>query len=459
MKLIDIVNGPWAITPEMLGEIQSIYRAHVRGPKIDIPEVEARLGRPLNNEPKGYDVIDNVAVIPVDGVISKRMNLLSQVSGGVSAELLKRDFAQAMNDPTVKGIILAVDSPGGTVSGTAEVSQFIHEARGSKPIYTWSDGMMASGGYWIGSAADKVYISSGTVMVGSVGVLFKHVDISKEEELAGRKTTEITSGRYKRIAGQYEPLSAEGRADMQEKSDIIYSEFVNAVADHRGVSADEVINRMADGRVFVGRQAIEAGLVDGVSTLEALIADINQQQAPAGVARAANQKGKIMTLEQLRAEHPDLVAAIVAEATEGMVATADLQQQLATAQAAGAAGELARIQAVEDQLIPGHEALISQLKADGKTTAAEAAQQVLAAEKGAQASALAALEAGSNPIVPAAEAGQQTEIDPNSPIEERAQTQWDADAGLRTEFGGKFESFLAYAKASDAGRAKVLGKK
>ncbi len=410
MKLIDIVNGPWAITPEMLGEIQQIYHAHVRGPKIDIAEVEARLGRPLKNEAKSYEVTDNVAVLAVDGPFSKRMNLFSQISGGVSSELLKRDLAQALEDPTVKGVILAIDSPGGTVDGTAELAQFIREARGNKPIYAWTDGMMASAAYWLGSAADKVFISSGTTMVGSIGVVAKHVDVSQAEGKNGVKTTEITAGRYKRVSSQYEPLTTEGRADIQGKIDVIYSEFVNDVAAHRGVTADEVINRMADGRVFVGRQAIEAGLVDGVSTLEALIADINQQQAPAGVARAANQKGtKIMTLDQLRADHPEPVAAIVAEATEGMTAAADLQQQLATAKAEGGAGELARIQAVEDQLIPGHEALIGQLKADGKTTGPEAAQQVLAAEKGARAKALADLEEDGNAVVAAAEggAGQQ----------------------------------------------------
>jgi signal peptide peptidase SppA len=459
MKLIDIVNGFWAITPDMLDEIQSIYRAHVRGPKIDISAIEASLGRPLKNEKRGYEVIDNVAILPIDGVVSKRMNLFAQISGGISTELLKRDFAQAMADPTVKGVIMAIDSPGGTVSGVAEVAKFIREARGTKPIYAWSDGQMCSGAIWFGSSADRVYISSGTVLTGSVGVLAKHVDVSQAEEKQGIKTTEITAGSYKRIASQYGPLTADGRADIQEKADLIYSEFINDIAANRGVSVDEVLTRMADGRVFVGRQAIEAGLVDGVATLEDLIAAINQQQAPAGVARAANQKGQIMTLDQMRAEHPDLVAAIVAESTEGMIAAADLQQQIATARAEGAAGERARIQAVEEQLIPGHEALIAALKFDGQTTAATAAQQVLAAEKGARTAALSVIESSANPIVPAAEGGQGGTIDPNAPIEERAKAQWDKDPGMRAEFGDKFESYLAYAKATDSGRARVLGKK
>lgn len=456
MKLIDIVNGPWAIVPDMLGEIQEIYRAHVRGPKIDIGAVEERIGRPLKNEPKGYQVIDNVAILTVDGVIAQRMNLMMQVSGGTSSDLLRRDLAQALDDPQVKGVIAAISSPGGTVSGAAETADMIRAMRGRKPMIAWTDSQMASAAYWIGSAFDAVYISSDTTMVGSIGVVASHVDVSRAEENEGIKTTEITAGRYKRIASQFEPLTTEGRADIQAKVDYLYTAFVNDVAANRGVPVEEVLSRMADGRVFVGRQALAAGLVDGVSTLEALIAKINQTKAPAGVARAANQGATAMNIEQLKAEHPELFAAIVAEAQTGMVPAAELQTQLEAA----AAGERARIQAVESQLIPGHEALIASLKYDGKTTGDQAAAAIVAAEKVARAAALAAIEGGANQPVGAVEppAGSAA-VDPSLPIEERAQAQWDKDADLRAEFGGRFGSFLAYTRQQEQGRARIFGGK
>ncbi|MCP3177297.1 signal peptide peptidase SppA [Desulfuromonas sp. KJ2020] len=459
MRLIDIVNGPWAITPEMLGEIQNIYRAHVRGPKIDIEAVESRLGRPLKNEPKGYDVIDGVAVLPIDGAISQRMNLFSQISGGTSSDLIKRDLAAALEDPTVRGIVAAISSPGGTVSGTAELADFIRSQRGRKPMYAWTDGQMASAAYWIGSAFDQVYISSDTTLVGSIGVVAKHIDTSESEAKAGVKVTEITSGKYKRIASEHAPLTAEGLADIQSKTDYLYSAFVNDVAQNRNVSVEDVLSRMADGRVFVGRQAIDAGLVDGVSTLEELIARINQPKAPAGVARAAEKGTKIMTLEQLRADHPDLVAALVAEATEGMISATDLQAQIVTARTEGAEQERARIQSVEEQLIPGHEALIASLKFDGKTTGDQAASAIVSAEKGARVAALKAIESGASPAVPAAEPGNGSGVDPSAPIEDRAQAEWDKDSNLRAEFGNRFESYLAYRKNSETGRARILGKK
>ena len=266
MRLIDIINGQWAITAEMLDEIQAIYARHLRGEKIDLARLSAETGLAFDNHPQGYVVEDGVAVLPIDGVIAKRANLFTRISGGTSSELVGRDFQIALSDPAVQAIVLSVDSPGGTVDGTPDLADLIYQSRGQKPVLTHSDGMIASAAYWIGSAADAVYLSSEVAMAGSIGVVTKHVDVSAAEAKAGIKTTEIYAGRYKRIASQYEPLNDEGRAAMQKAVDYAYSVFVDAVARNRGATAEEVIANMADGRVFQGSQAVTAGLVDGVST-------------------------------------------------------------------------------------------------------------------------------------------------------------------------------------------------
>ncbi len=457
MKLIDIVNGPWAIAPEMLGEIQSIYRAHVRGPKIDIPAVEARIGRPLKNEAKSYQVIDGVAVLELSGPIARRMNLIMQISGGTSSELFRRDFLQAIDDPTVSAVVMAINSPGGTVDGTQELADTIYAQRGKKPVVALAEGTMASAAYWIGAAADAIYMSDATAMVGSIGVVASHVDVSKAEEMAGQKTTEITAGRYKRIASEYEPLTSEGRAEIQAKVDALYAVFVDSVATYRGVSVEDVLTRMADGKVFVGKEAMEAGMVDGVSNLDALIAQLTQK-AGAGVARAEKKGPKIMTLDMLRADHPDLVEALVAEATEGMISAETLQEQLAAARAEAITAERERIAAIEALAIPGHDALIAQLKAEG-ATADEAALKIIGAEKQARQSALAAIEKSGSVAVPPAEGQGGSGVDPSAPLEDRARAEFDRDADLRAEFGGRFEPYLAYRKSIDQGRARVLGKK
>ena len=237
-------------------------------------------------------------------------------------------------------------------------------------------------------------IQKGVIIRGG-RVVATHTDISKAQAAAGVKTTEIFAGQYKRIASNYAPLSKEGRQTMQDQVDYTYSLFVGAVAKHRGVSTDVVLQDMADGRIFIGQQAIDAGLVDGVSTLELLVAQLNASRASGqSVGASLNRAGVAqpkpigaampITREQLAAEAPDVLAAIQAE---------------------GASAERERIQSIEAQAIPGHEALIASLKFDGKSTAGDAAMAVLAAEKQArtkQAAKLAGDAPAPLPLVPAA---------------------------------------------------------
>ena len=329
MKLADIVNGPWAVTPEMLTEIQGIYRTHLKGDKIDLEAVEARLGQPLNNEPKAYEIEDGVAVITLDGVIGKRMNLMTRISGGVSTDLARRDLADAVADPEVDAILLDIDSPGGTVEGTPDLYNDILAARKELPIIAWSDGTIASAAYWIASACDKIFIANDAAVVGSIGVVAGHRDISGAEAQAGIKTTEITAGRYKRIASSYAPLDSAGRADIQSRLDYIYAYFVDSVAAGRGVSSATVLEKMADGRIFIGRQNLDHGLVDGVATKAELIKRINAGEfatrpQPAAGAAVAKNGDFAMTIDELKKDHAELIdqieAAAVAEKLPAAVA-------------------------------------------------------------------------------------------------------------------------------------------
>ena len=366
MNILDILYQPWAIAPDRLTEIQAIYATHLRGESIDIEAVEARIGRQLQNQSQGYQVQDGAALIPLRGVMAPRMNLMSQVSGGTSTELFARDVQAALSDPQVKSIVLLVDSPGGSVGGTQAAAAAVMAARGVKPIATYSDGTMASAAYWVGSAADRVYISSGVDQVGSIGVVASHVDVSQREAQLGMKTTEIVAGRYKRIASQYGPLTESGRQSIQDQVDYLYSLFVGDVAAQRGVSTDKVLADMADGRVFIGQQAIDAGLVDAIGRIEGVIAEMNDR-----AATAARVTASIPAPRRSSMNHMQVAAAWAAENPEAA----------AMLRAEGAAGERDRIAAVRAQSLPGHEALIEKLAADGITTGAEAAIQVVAADR------------------------------------------------------------------------------
>ncbi len=409
MKLLDVITAPWAIQPEKLIEIQAIYTTHMRGEKIDIEAVEKRLGRQLVNEAQSYEIRDGVAIIPVNGVLAKRANLMTQVSGMSSTELIGRDIKQAINDPAVIGIVLAIDSPGGTVDGTQALANIVASARGIKPTAALADGCMCSAAYWIGAQADAVYIAGDTVQVGSIGVVASHTDISGAQAAEGIKTTEITAGKYKRVSSQYGPLSEDGRATIQAQVDHLYSVFVAEVAKARGVPEQKVIQDMADGRVFIGQQAKAAGLVDGVSTLDDVIATVKQRAA--GVAATTNApraEGETMDRESILATAPDIAESFRAE---------------------GAQAERQRMIDVEAQTLPGHEALIAQLKADGQTTGPEAAAQVLAAERGKLAAMAVQLAADAPAAVPhaaAPEAAESAAKDPRTALHDKAK-QYQAD--------------------------------
>lgn len=392
MNITDILTSPWAIEPGKLIELQAIYAAHMRGEGIDIKAAEQRLGRPLANEQRSYDIVDGVAILPIEGVIAKKMNMFSQISGGTSSQMARRSLADANNDPAVHSIILAIDSPGGTVDGTQAFADAVLATRGGKPVVTLASGTMASAAYWFGSAASAAYVADSTTSVGSIGVVTTHVDVSGAEAARGIKTTELSAGKYKRIASQYGPLSEDGRQSIQDQLDYMYSLFVGAVATNRGVSTEVVLSDMADGRTFIGQQAVDAGLVDGIITLDALVAKLNQERSAKGRAptpyRAGQQartphpiqlKGISMNKEQIEAEHPQLAAELRAD---------------------GAKTERERIQSVEAQAIPGHEALIAALKFDGKSNAGDAALAVLAAEKTSRnAYAAAAAKDAPQPVV------------------------------------------------------------
>jgi signal peptide peptidase SppA len=393
-NVLDVLTAPWAIQPEKLVEIQSIYATRLRGETIDIKAIEADIGRPLDNQPKPYTVIDGVAVLPLFGVISKRMNLFSQISGGVSTEMAIRDFNAAMEDPQVRTIVLQIDSPGGTVDGTQALADLVYQARGVKRVVALADGLMASAAYWIGSAAERIYMTDNTTHVGSIGVVTSHTDISGAEAKAGRKTTEIYAGKYKRIDSNYEPLTNAGEAYLQQQVDYIYSVFVNSVARNRGTSVDAVLKNMADGRIFIGQQAIDAGLVDGVSTLDELVANYKGAETMKIITQNTERTNGFESIEQAARREWETDSILRAEFGNRFETYLAYRQAEANGQV--------RIHGMPAQ---------QRLHGDGV-----------------------------------------------EPIENIARREWDASPDLRGEFANNFSTYLAYRQAEANGQVRVLGK-
>ena len=191
--------------------------------------------------------------------------------GGCSSQGVAKNFMAALNDPLVKSILFQFDTPGGTVDGTQELANLIQENRGSKPIIGYSDGMCCSAGYWIMSAMDKRFISGDTVEVGSIGVIAKHFDMTEMAKMEGVKVTEIVAGKFKNVGSRFKKMTDEDKSILQDQVDYLYSVFVGDVARNLGKTEENVLTNMADGRIFFGRQAIDAGLVDGYASIDRLI--------------------------------------------------------------------------------------------------------------------------------------------------------------------------------------------
>lgn len=409
MTLIDLLTGPWAIAPDKLLELQAIYATHFRGDKIDLPALEARLGRPLAHEQQDYRIEPGgVAVLSLSGVMAPKANLFSAVSGGISTQKATVQLESAVADPRVKSIVLHLDSPGGNVLGTPEFGAAIYQLSQEKPIVAYSDGMLCSAAYWAGSAACAVYISGPVVQVGSIGVVHSRTYNPTTPVVEEN----ITAGKYKRLSTGREPYSPEARAVVQADVDYLYSLFVDTVAQYRSTTTEQVLAHMADGRVFRGQQAINAGLVDGVSTLDELIASLAQNPAAYATRRKA--------VFALGADSPSLEAGapedtstrelenpMPPEDNKAPLTRASFEQEHAPLFAQlraeftqlGASQERERIQAVlaVGEGLPGHEKLLTAMAYDGKSTAADASFAVLAAEKATRAAALAAHTADAPP--------------------------------------------------------------
>jgi signal peptide peptidase SppA len=260
----------WAIRPEYMESLLNdpSFESKLQS-AIDNPEAMAAVAGRTDGE-KGYDVIDGVAVISIAGPMAKRMSFMLWLMGGITFGQISDAIYQAVDDPGVDAIVLNMDSPGGTVSGTDAFAETVATAAAIKPVVSFANGCMCSATYWSGSAASMV-MAERTASVGSIGVVYVHKDVSKAAESAGIKFTVLTAGKYKATGNNYAPLPDADREVLQGELDAIYNIFISSVADHRGVDEETVKKNMADGRVFIGAAALDAGLVDGIGNLDAAI--------------------------------------------------------------------------------------------------------------------------------------------------------------------------------------------
>lgn len=255
-----IEETPWAILPSRLRQ----WVAALASDESDA-QIRARFeGGSRSAVPSG----PGVGVVQIIGPISQRTTVLEALFGiGTSTASVGAQIKALTVDPGIKAIVLDVDSPGGTVAGTQELAQLVMDARETKPVVAVANSQMASAAYWIGSAASEIVAAPGA-LVGSIGVIAMHLDESKALEMEGIKATLITAGRYKGEADPTQPLSDEARGRIQEIVDQSYAAFVASVARGRGVSVAEVRSGYGQGRILTAREALAAGMIDRIGTLD-----------------------------------------------------------------------------------------------------------------------------------------------------------------------------------------------
>jgi len=303
-----ITGDPWAITETALHTILEVAARENEAPEA----VAAKLGRQLQNSYNATER-DGVAIIPVTGPLFRYANIFTAISGASSYELIARDFMSALENPQITSIILDIDSPGGEVNGVSELASMIFEARGTKPIIAYASGDAASGAYWIASAADEIVVSE-TSALGSIGVVGIYRGKSAKESA---ETVEIVSSQspHKRL----DPMSDDGRAKLQTRIDSMADVFVSTITRNRSVTADHVLEHYGGGDVMIGAHAVNASLADRIGSLERLITELSspKTQSPPieGFFNSTQPKKekKPMNLEQLKTDHPDLVASLHAE--------------------------------------------------------------------------------------------------------------------------------------------------
>jgi protease-4 len=209
---------------------------------------------------------DKVALIAVEGVIMEEQK--SEGMFGATTKLVervRRELAAAEKDKDVKAVLLEVNSPGGSVSASDEIWHLIKKfkERAKKPVVVWMSGLAASGGYYISAPADVIYCSP-TTITGSIGVIMSSFNFSGSMQRFDVQNITIKAGRNKDLLNPFQPIREDHVRIIQDMIDKTYDIFVQRVAEGRAAAGltEDAVRSLADGRIFLSKEALSLKLVD-----------------------------------------------------------------------------------------------------------------------------------------------------------------------------------------------------
>lgn len=297
--LRELRTSTLAIMPEKMATILEVLSSEY---SYDLTPQELHLRISAGYQPAMPRMDGNVAVLPIRGFLMQKDNLVTKILGGTSTESISASLRQYAVDRSVSAIVLDVDSPGGSVFGISALAADIRAVRMKKPVVAVANSLAASAAYWLSSQASELNVAPGG-LVGSIGVVEYHSDISKAEEMDGVKTTIISAGKYKAETNPFGPLSDEAQADIQARVDSYYQDFLRDVAAGRGATVNQVRDGYGQGRIVTANRAVQMGMADKVATLDQVLAKFTVQPASRS-ARALEQPAEIAAEEPAAPEKP-----------------------------------------------------------------------------------------------------------------------------------------------------------
>ena len=273
----------WAILPSAIpGALDGVRRllaaadAGQAGVFAGPADDAERAGLPIR-------VVGTVAVIPMMGPMFRRVGYYGRLMGLCGTDMVRAAVAMAEADPDIETILLHLDSPGGSVSGLAELGDTLQRAQTS--VVAQVSGMAASAAYYVAAHADRIVVGPGD-LVGSIGTRTMLYDYSQMFEQDGIRAIAVDTGEFKSAGAPGLPITDAQVADFQRVVDFYYDDFVARAASGRGMSEEDV-RSAGDGRMFTPPEALSMGLIDAVATLEDTMAGLKPRRERSTAAARA----------------------------------------------------------------------------------------------------------------------------------------------------------------------------
>ena len=374
-----------------------------------------------SNEPNhknNVDIRDGIAILHIDGALTYRSNVWKAIFGMDTYDSIANAFNEVIANDDVKGIVLSIDSPGGILSGVSDLAELIYKNRGTKEcgIVAHSAGRMCSAAYWIASACERVIVSS-VGEAGSIGV--QAVVSNNDAALDGKQTTTILRSSLSPNKN-LDPNTPAGRTALEKNIDAAAKVFLETIAGYRGTTFENVLENYGQGATFIGKDAVEAGLADGVDSLDSVVEKMikhqpiggnmptNQTPAQTPAAQATVDVDAVRQ-EAIAAERTRIAG--ISAAFEGLNLEGDCKQFIQEGKSVAEA-EAFCLSACKKQLAEAKTAApVATATAPATTPAATAQNEALTAEQKALIAAGMAAQASATNSIQAGTADPQSDAD------------------------------------------------